>query len=86
MSNLPNILTSIRILLVPILVVVLLTKFDGKEFVGLALFLIWAANGDIWADGAYAWNQDELSPAQISRIVAIHGIHSRAGVAVNGGP
>ena len=24
----------------------------------------WAANGDIWADGAYAWNQDELSPAQ----------------------
>lgn len=29
-----------RILLVPILVVVLLTKFDGKEFVGLGLFLI----------------------------------------------
>ncbi len=38
--NLPNILTSIRILLVPILVVVLLTKFDGREFVGLALFLL----------------------------------------------
>jgi CDP-diacylglycerol--glycerol-3-phosphate 3-phosphatidyltransferase len=40
MTNLPNILTSIRILLVPILVVVLLTKFEGKEFVGLGLFLL----------------------------------------------
>ncbi len=40
MFNLPNILTFLRILLVPILVVVLLTKFEGKEFVGLALFLI----------------------------------------------
>jgi CDP-diacylglycerol--glycerol-3-phosphate 3-phosphatidyltransferase len=40
MTNLPNILTSFRILLVPILVVVLLTKFDGKEFVGLGLFLL----------------------------------------------
>ncbi len=40
MLNLPNLLTGFRILLVPILVVVLLTKFDGKEFVGLALFLV----------------------------------------------
>lgn len=38
--NLPNILTFTRILLVPVLVVVLLTKFDGREFVGLALFLL----------------------------------------------
>ncbi len=38
--NVPNILTFLRILLVPIIVVVLLTKFEGKEFVGLALFLI----------------------------------------------
>ena len=37
--NVPNILTFLRILLVPILVVVLLTKFEGKEFVGLGLFL-----------------------------------------------
>jgi len=43
MLNLPNVLTFIRILLVPILVVVLLTKFDGREFVGLALFLLAAA-------------------------------------------
>ena len=40
MLNLPNILTFLRILLVPILVVVLLTKFDGKELVGLAVFLV----------------------------------------------
>ncbi|MDA8018077.1 MAG: CDP-diacylglycerol--glycerol-3-phosphate 3-phosphatidyltransferase [Thermoanaerobaculia bacterium] len=39
MLNLPNLLTILRILLVPVLVVVLLTKFDGKEFVGLAVFL-----------------------------------------------
>ncbi len=38
--NVPNILTFLRILLVPIIVVVLLTKFEGKEFVGLGLFLI----------------------------------------------
>lgn len=43
MINLPNVLSCIRILLVPILVAVLLTEFEGKEFVGLALFLIAAA-------------------------------------------
>ncbi|MFN7943580.1 MAG: CDP-diacylglycerol--glycerol-3-phosphate 3-phosphatidyltransferase [Thermoanaerobaculia bacterium] len=40
MRNLPNLLTIFRILLVPILVVVLLTKFESKEFVGLGLFLV----------------------------------------------
>ncbi len=39
MPNLPTLLTLGRILLVPILVVVLFTKMDGREFVGLALFL-----------------------------------------------
>lgn len=43
MINLPNVLSCIRILLVPILVAALLTEFDGKEFVGLALFLVAAA-------------------------------------------
>ncbi|MBZ0112315.1 MAG: CDP-diacylglycerol--glycerol-3-phosphate 3-phosphatidyltransferase [Thermoanaerobaculia bacterium] len=38
--NLPNLLSIARILLVPLLVVVLLTKFDGKEFVGLGVFLL----------------------------------------------
>jgi CDP-diacylglycerol--glycerol-3-phosphate 3-phosphatidyltransferase len=37
---LPNLLSLSRILLVPLLVVVLLTKFDGKEIVGLAVFLL----------------------------------------------
>lgn len=40
MLNLPNLLSIIRILLVPPLVVVLLTKFEGKEWWGLALFLV----------------------------------------------
>ena len=40
MFNLPNILTCLRILMVPVLVAVLLTKFEGKEFVGLAIFLV----------------------------------------------
>lgn len=40
MVNLPNILSLFRILLVPVLVAVLLTKFDGKEFVGLGVFLL----------------------------------------------
>jgi len=34
MWNLPNSLTVFRILLVPLLVVVLLTRFDFSEFVG----------------------------------------------------
>ncbi len=38
--NVPNVLSCFRILLVPILVVVLMTKFEGKEFVGLGLFLL----------------------------------------------
>lgn len=40
MLNLPNLLTICRILLVPPLVVVLLTKFDSKEWWGLGLFLL----------------------------------------------
>lgn len=39
MKNLPNVLTLTRILLVPILVTVLFTKVEGKEWVGLGLFL-----------------------------------------------
>jgi CDP-diacylglycerol--glycerol-3-phosphate 3-phosphatidyltransferase len=40
MWNLPNLLTLSRILLVPLLVVVLLTEVEGKELIGLVLFLI----------------------------------------------
>lgn len=38
--NIPNLLSLFRILLVPLLVAVLLTKFEGKEFVGLGVFLL----------------------------------------------
>lgn len=50
--NLPNSLTLLRIFLVPFLVVVLLTKFEGKEYAGLAIFLI-AAVTDL-LDGYFA--------------------------------
>jgi CDP-diacylglycerol---glycerol-3-phosphate 3-phosphatidyltransferase len=38
--NVPNSLSAFRILLVPLLVVVLLTRFEGKEVVALAVFLL----------------------------------------------
>ena len=57
--NLPNILTVARIVLVPFLMVVLLTRFEGelifgvaKEFVGAAIFGV-AAFTD-WLDGYLA--------------------------------
>ena len=43
MLNVPNSLTMLRIFMVPFLVVVLLTKFEGREYLGLAIFLIAAA-------------------------------------------
>jgi len=43
MLNLPNSLTVFRIFLVPFLVVVLLTKFEGKEYYGVVIFLVAAA-------------------------------------------
>ena len=52
MWNLPNSLTVFRILLVPLLVVVLLTRFDFSEFVGLGIFLL-AALTDLF-DGVIA--------------------------------
>jgi CDP-diacylglycerol---glycerol-3-phosphate 3-phosphatidyltransferase len=50
--NLPNSLTLFRIFLVPFLVVVLLTKFSGREYAGLAIFLF-AAITDFF-DGYFA--------------------------------
>jgi CDP-diacylglycerol--glycerol-3-phosphate 3-phosphatidyltransferase len=50
--NLPNALTLLRIFLVPFLVVVLLTKFTGREFVGLGIFLL--AAGTDYLDGYFA--------------------------------
>lgn len=57
--NLPNALTLFRIFLVPILVVVLLTKFTGREYVGLGIFLI-AAITDFF-DGYLARKYNQVT-------------------------
>ncbi|MGH9459389.1 MAG: CDP-diacylglycerol--glycerol-3-phosphate 3-phosphatidyltransferase [Thermoanaerobaculia bacterium] len=57
--NLPNALTVFRIFLVPFLVVVLLTKFEGREYVGLAIFLI--ASATDFFDGFLARRQKKIT-------------------------
>jgi CDP-diacylglycerol--glycerol-3-phosphate 3-phosphatidyltransferase len=57
--NLPNFLTISRILLVPVLVTILLTRFEGKEFWGLAVFLL-AAVTDFF-DGYLARRRKEVT-------------------------
>ncbi|HEY2093702.1 MAG TPA: CDP-diacylglycerol--glycerol-3-phosphate 3-phosphatidyltransferase [Thermoanaerobaculia bacterium] len=57
--NLPNSLTLLRIFLVPFLVVVLLTKFYGREYVGLAIFLL-AAITDFF-DGFFARRYNRMT-------------------------
>ena len=57
--NLPNSLTLLRIFLVPFLVVVLLTKFYGREYVGLAIFLL-AAITD-FLDGYFARRYNRMT-------------------------
>ena len=57
--NLPNGLTLFRIFLVPFLVVVLLTKFTGREYAGLAIFLV-AAITDFF-DGYFARRYNQIT-------------------------
>jgi CDP-diacylglycerol---glycerol-3-phosphate 3-phosphatidyltransferase len=57
--NLPNALTLLRIFLVPFLVVVLLTKFSGREYAGLAIFLV-AAITDFF-DGFIARRRNQMT-------------------------
>jgi CDP-diacylglycerol--glycerol-3-phosphate 3-phosphatidyltransferase len=57
--NLPNSLTLFRIFLVPFLVVVLLTKFSGREYAGLAIFLL-AAITDFF-DGWVARRYNQMT-------------------------
>jgi len=59
MLNLPNLLSIFRIMLVPPLVVVLLTKFEGKEWWGLGLFLL-AAVMDFF-DGYLARRRQQVT-------------------------
>jgi CDP-diacylglycerol---glycerol-3-phosphate 3-phosphatidyltransferase len=65
--NLPNSLTVTRIFLVPLLVVVLLTKFEGhqilgvpKDFVGALIFAL--ASLTDWADGYFARRRKQITP------------------------
>jgi len=65
--NLPNSLSLTRIFLVPLLVVVLLTKFEGRqifgvpnEIVGAAIFAI--ASLTDWADGYLARRRKQITP------------------------
>ena len=57
--NLPNSLTLLRIFLVPILVVILLTKFEDKELWGVGVFLI-AASTD-FLDGYIARKRGQVT-------------------------
>ena len=57
--NIPNSLTLFRIFLVPFLVVVLLTKFDGREIVALTIFLI--ATATDFFDGWLARRRGEIT-------------------------
>jgi CDP-diacylglycerol--glycerol-3-phosphate 3-phosphatidyltransferase len=65
--NLPNSLSVTRICLVPLLVVVLLTKFEGRQilgmpsaFVGAAIFAL--ASLTDWADGYLARRRKQITP------------------------
>ena len=64
--NLPNALTLVRIVLVPLLVVVLLTEFEGrrvfgvaKELVGAAIFAV--ASITDWLDGYLARRRRQVT-------------------------
>jgi CDP-diacylglycerol--glycerol-3-phosphate 3-phosphatidyltransferase len=57
--NLPNALTLLRIFLVPFLLVVLLTKFEGREMVALLIF--WTATATDFFDGWLARRRGEIT-------------------------
>jgi len=58
--NLPNAITLFRIFLVPVLVVVILTRFEGKEWVGVGVFLVAAASD--FLDGWLARRRRQVTP------------------------
>src|ERR671922_650936 len=64
--NLPNTLTLVRMFLVPLLVVVLLTEFEGprvvgvsKEILGAAIFAL--ASATDWLDGYLARRRGQVT-------------------------
>src|SRR5207244_11017502 len=65
--NLPNALTVTRIFLVPLLVVVLLTQFEGRQILGIPKELVGAAIFGLasltdWADGYLARRRKQITP------------------------
>jgi CDP-diacylglycerol--glycerol-3-phosphate 3-phosphatidyltransferase len=65
--NLPNSLTVTRICLVPLLVVVLLTKFVGRQILGVPTEIVGAGIFGIasltdWADGYLARRRKQVTP------------------------
>ncbi len=64
--NLPNALTLARIFLVPLLVVVLVTKFEGRLILGVRMELVGAAIFGLasltdWLDGYLARRRDQVT-------------------------
>ena len=64
--NLPNALTIMRIFLVPLLVVVLLTQFEGRNILGIAPEIVGAAIFGLasltdWADGYLARRRKQIT-------------------------
>src|SRR5713226_8286953 len=64
--NLPNSLTVSRIFLVPLLVVVLLTKFEGRQILGVPTEIVGAAIFGLasltdWADGYLARRRKQIT-------------------------
>jgi len=65
--TLPNSLTVTRIFLVPLLVVVLLTKFEGRQILGIPSDIVGAAIFGLasltdWADGYLARRRKQITP------------------------
>ena len=76
MTNIPNILTSIRIILIPVFVLVFFMPFDGVNIAVAAIFGVAAVTD--WLDGYLArkWNQTSrfgafLDPVADKLIVAV---------------
>ena len=65
--NLPNALSVTRNILVPLLVVVLLTKFEGRQIFGVPNEIVGAAIFGLasltdWADGYFARRRKQITP------------------------
>jgi CDP-diacylglycerol--glycerol-3-phosphate 3-phosphatidyltransferase len=57
--NVPNILTALRILSIPALVIVLLTEFSGREFWGFAVFAFATFTDTL--DGFWARRKNQIT-------------------------